>query len=275
MSSDITLLRALLTHRHIKYETFCDQYEKAALEVAPAETPPSRATFQRWLAGQLRRGVPYPDACRVVEEMLPPWSATELFGPYSPPRHRLDSNGHASGDDSVGSLLGMVPHSFSAETLQGSWMTCFRFPHGETLHSHADIVQVTAESDRLIRARNFPPTPRSEGRASPFRNDIEGQLANRHLIGHWKNSNDTRYFGSLHLAILPGETVMEGHYTGFASDIQVSFGPWRWVRLNPESLIDVDLAEVHLREPGDLYDLVMTHSQTDAPLALGAVREDA
>jgi hypothetical protein len=134
---------------------------------------------------------------------------------------------------------------------------------------------VTAESDWLVRARNYPPTPRSEGRASPFRNDIEAQLANRHLIGHWKNSNDHRYFGSIHLAVLPGETVMEGHYTGFASDIHVSFGPWRWVRLDPDSLTDVDLAAVQLREPAELYDLVMNHSQTDAPLSLGAVREDA
>lgn len=173
------------------------------------------------------------------------------------------------------SLLGVVPHSFSAEALQGAWVTCFQFHRSDVLRCHADIALVTAESDRLVRARNFPPTPRSEGRASPFRNDIEAQLANRHLIGHWKNSNDTRYFGSIHLAVLPGETIMEGHYTGFASDIHVSFGPWRWVRLAPESIADVDMDAMQLREPAEIYDLVMNHSQTDAPLDLGAVREDA
>jgi hypothetical protein len=168
-----------------------------------------------------------------------------------------------SREELTGSLLGKVPNSFTADALEGAWVTCFQFHRGDSLRIHADIVTVAAESDRLVRARNFPPTPRSEGRASPFRND------------HWKNSNDTRYFGSLHLAVLPGETVMEGHYTGFASDIQVSFGPWRWARLDPDSLIDADLDKVRLREPAEVYDLVMNQSQTDAPLILGAVREDA
>ena len=35
----------------------------------------------RWLNGQLKGGSPYPDACRVLEVMLPPWSADDLFGP--------------------------------------------------------------------------------------------------------------------------------------------------------------------------------------------------
>jgi hypothetical protein len=57
------------------------------------------------------------------------------------------------------------------------------------------------------------------------RNEIDAQLANRHLIGCWKNSSDNRYFGVLHLAVLPGEAVMEGHYSGYESDVEVSKGP--------------------------------------------------
>lgn len=185
------------------------------------------------------------------------------------------SHASVAGEQMTSSILDVVPQSFSAEALCGTWVTCFQFNPEPHPKRHVDIAQISFASERVVRVVNYPPAPRSEGRASPFRNDIEAQLANRHLIGHWKNSNDTRYFGSIHLAVMPGETVMEGHYTGFASDIHVSFGPWKWVRLNPDSLIDVDLAAVRLREPAELFDLVMSHSQTDAPLDLGAVREDA
>jgi len=104
---------------------------------------------------------------------------------------------------------------------------------------------------------------------------MEAQIVNRHLLGHWKNTSDTRYFGAVQLAVLPGETVMEGHYTGFASDIGVSTASWRWVRLEPESVAAADLAAVILREPAALYHLVMNHPQTAAPLTLAEVREEA
>ena len=68
---------------------------------------------------------------------------------------------------------------------------------------------------------------------------------------------------------------MEGHYTGFASDIAVSTGLWRWVRLAPESVAAADLAAVILREPSALHTLVMNHPQTAAPQTLAEVREEA
>jgi len=123
-------------------------------------------------------------------------------------------------------------------------------------------------------AREYPPVARAAGHVAAFRNEIEAQLTNCHLIGHWKNSSDTRYFGSLHLAVLPGETVMEGYYTGYSSDIEVSVGRWKWVRLDPVSLSGVDLSEVTLREPRILYGDVENHTQYDAPLSLNAVVEE-
>ncbi len=172
-----------------------------------------------------------------------------------------------------GTLLGLVPHSFPASALEGSWITSYRFTHNGQPRCHADIAHVVAESDRQVRAVNTTPAPRTEGRAVPFRNEIEGRLASRHLIGHWKNTSDARYFGSVHLAVLPGEMVMEGHYTGFASDITVSTGWWRWVRLDPGSLAGLD--GVTLREPAALHELVMNHSEYDAPLTLADVGGDA
>jgi hypothetical protein len=107
-----------------------------------------------------------------------------------------------------------------------------------------------------------------------FRNQITARLHNRHLIGQWKNNSDTRYFGGLQLAVLPGETVMDGYYSGYGSDMEVSVGRWKWVRLQPASLAGVDLDRVTLREPHALHKLVEDHSQYDATLPIDAVVEE-
>ena len=158
-----------------------------------------------------------------------------------------------------------------AEALAGLWVTVYQFSHSGTPRHHADIARVTAEPGSRIRAVNHPPEPRSEGRVTPFRNEIEADLFGRHLIGQWRNTSDTRYFGTLELAVLPGETVMQGGYYGVGSDIDVSAAPWKWVRLDPGP---VPVQGITLREQAELYDLVMAHSQLDAPLALDQVREE-
>lgn len=43
----------------------------------------------------------------------------------------------------------------------------------------------------------------------PFRNTIEAQLANRHVIGNWKNTSDTRYFGGVARGALALSAVVE------------------------------------------------------------------
>lgn len=123
-----------------------------------------------------------------------------------------------------------------------------------------------------MTGENYPPDPRAQGQASSFRNEIEAELANRHLIGHWKNISDTRYFGSVHLAVLPGETVMDGYHTGFSSDIQVDAMRWKWVRLDPVSLSGVDLQEVTLKDP-DVIHAFLENSVNGVPLNLAAIVE--
>ena len=100
-------------------------------------------------------------------------------------------------------------------------------------------------------------------------------MANRHLSGSWKNVSDARYFGAVHLAVLPGETVMEGFYTGLGSDIAVITGFWKWVRVEPGSLAGADLSALTLRDPAELYALAEHHTQYDAPLALAELGEVA
>jgi hypothetical protein len=167
-------------------------------------------------------------------------------------------------------LLAEAPPAFPAETLAGPWVTCYQFSHGGEVRFHADIAHVTIGPDGHVRAVNHPPEPRSEGRGRSFRNVISGHLSGRHLIGEWVNTSDTRYYGALMLAVLPGETVMEGPYAGVKSDVEVSTSLWRWVRLDP----DEGLTGITLREPSDLYDLVMSHSQYGAPLTLADIREE-
>lgn len=171
-------------------------------------------------------------------------------------------------------LLAAVPPSFHADALAGPWVTCYQFAHLAERRYHADIAHVTVGPGDRIRAVNQPPEPRSEGRARSFRNEIDAVLTGRHLIGEWMNISDTRYYGSLQLAVLPGETVMEGFYTGVGSDVEVSTGFWKWVRLDPGSIPDTGLGGVTLREPSAVYDRVMSHSQYGEPLTLADVREE-
>lgn len=164
-------------------------------------------------------------------------------------------------------VLDTVPPSFPASLLAGHWLTCYRFSGGS---HHADVACVTAVSGRLVRAVNHPPAPRTEGRAAAFENEIEARLAGRHVTGHWRNTSDARYFGAIHLAVLPGETVMDGYYTGFASDIEVSCDRWRWVRIDAGS---GDVATVVLREPAELYGLAMSRSAHDPLITLADIEE--
>jgi DNA-binding transcriptional regulator YhcF (GntR family) len=170
------------------------------------------------------------------------------------------------------SLLESVPHSFPADTLAGLWVTSYHFKSAGRIGVHADITRITPQSSRRLTAKNYPPAPRTEGHVPSFRNEIEAQVANRHLIGHWKNVSDTRYFGSIHLAVLPGEAVMAGYYTSFGNDIEVEAMPWKWVRVDPMSVSDVALSKAVLKEPDVIYAL-LEHVANDAPLSLAAVVE--
>jgi transcriptional regulator with XRE-family HTH domain len=162
----------------------------------------------------------------------------------------------------------LAPPGFPVAALCGYWVTSYQFPHdGGQLH-HADIANVTADGDH-IRVTNDP--ARTEGRVIPFGNEIEAQLSGRHLIGHWRNTSDTRYFGLLHLAVLPGELVMDGYYTGLATDILVSVGRWRWVRLESGT----DPSDITLKDPAMLYKTITEHSQYDAPLTAADIGEES
>jgi hypothetical protein len=81
MSNPPLRLRMLLREKHWQtHRTFRAEYDKAAKSIDPklVGTGPSRAQLHRWLSGELK-GLPYPDHCRVLEKMLPGWTAQQLF----------------------------------------------------------------------------------------------------------------------------------------------------------------------------------------------------
>ena len=83
MTGQPTLLATLLEGKCLhRYGTFRAAYEKAArsLDRDLGDSAPSRAQFHRWLTGDVR-GLPYTDHCRVLEHMLPGYSASQLFQP--------------------------------------------------------------------------------------------------------------------------------------------------------------------------------------------------
>jgi DNA-binding transcriptional regulator YiaG len=235
---------------------------------------PSAAAVKKWEQGSIPPGDVLLSCAMVTQNTSGDMLAFPRTATVQQAAALLSDISPALDRESPAPLLWAVPHSFPADALCGPWVTCYQFRHGGAQQHHADIAHITAGSDRHIRATNHPPSPRTEGRTSPFRNEIEAQLTNRHLVGHWKNTSDARYFGSIHLAVLPGETVMEGYYTGFASDILVSTGPWKWVRLAPESLSGDVLSKISLRDPSVLYELVMNYSQYDVPLTLADIGEE-
>lgn len=273
-----TVLKVLLRERHIQeHRTFCREYNKVARGIDPEliNGCPSKATFYRWLAGDLQR-FPHPGSCRVLEKMFLGWNVADLFKQWEsseipePPSRARDMKRWP-----VGHLLSQVPSNINVETLNGFWVTVYRFHEFGRINHHADISHVTSRSFQEATITNYTPVPRSEGHAPGFCNIIEVQLLNRHMLGFWKNVNDNYYFGSLHLAILPGENVIEGYYTGFTNDMDVVTERWKWVRLDPASLQGVNLEKLSLQEPSVVYSLVESHLHVDGPIKLAAVTEES
>jgi hypothetical protein len=121
-------------------------------------TYPSRAQLHRWLTGSLR-SLPYPGHCRVLEEMLPGWTAEQLFGPSAP---ELLYAGRRSGGQAPARTAGAAgPPVFAAPSvgLRPFVEQAFAREHvsidfagfsGETLHG---VIQEPLDKIRIGRIR--------------------------------------------------------------------------------------------------------------------------
>lgn len=104
-----TLLKALLRARHWqKHSTFVREWDKVAKALDPQlrGSWPRHAQFYRWLRGELR-GLPYPDACRILESMFPQYNVRELFRPCS--SETLNNLLHKSGPAPSNATNKLVP----------------------------------------------------------------------------------------------------------------------------------------------------------------------
>jgi hypothetical protein len=234
-------------------------YKRAAsadVARARAHLGMTRSEFAEYLSGEL--------GAEVTAEMVAYWEDVDApLGEVLKACWAVTGGATASG-----SLLDDVPRSFPASALAGPWVTAYEFRHGDRVLHHADVAHVGTDGDRRIWAVNSPPSPRTEGRTRGFGNEIEAELAGRHLVGLWRNTTDARYFGSLQLAVEPGENVMDGYYTGLASDVTVSVARWRWVRLDVAE--GADLPAAALLDPAAVFAAVMGQS-FDAPIKLADI----
>ena len=255
-------LKSLLQQRHLhEYSEFVVEYERRAkeLDLPRHASAPTKAQYYRWVGGHIQN-LPRGYHCLVLERMFPGWTARELFGHIDP------QNAAATNE----ALFASFAPAVEPAQLAGLWVICYVFDG--TKH-HVDLSTITV-TNNAVTARNYPPEPRAEAHASGFRNEIEAGLFGRHLIGRWRNISDTYFYGSLHFAVLPGETMLDGYYTGFLSDSQVVAERWRWVRVQPQSAEGVDVNTVVLGEPRRIYDAIVGRSPFDAPIPLEQLTEN-
>ena len=255
-------LKSLLQQRHLhEYSEFVVEYERRAkeLDLPRHASAPTKAQYYRWVGGHIQN-LPRGYHCLVLERMFPGWTARELFG-------HIDPQNAATTNEA---LFASFAPAVEPAQLAGLWVTGYVFDR--TKH-HVDLSTV-AVTNNAVTARNYPPEPRAKAHASGFRNEIEAGLFGRHLIGRWRNISDTYFYGSLHFAVLPGETMLGGYYTGFLSDSQVVAERWRWVRVEPQSAEGVDVNTVVLGEPRRIYDAIVGRSPFDAPIPLEQLTEN-
>jgi hypothetical protein len=260
------LLKALLQARHLQaYSDFVAEYERCArgLDLSRQAAAPTKAQYYRWLSGQVQN-LPRGYHCVVLEAMFPGRTASALFGPAESSAAPVSPASPPAGGDE---LLAAIAPAVQPAALAGLWVSGYVFQGSRV---HVDLSTVTATKDG-VTSRNYPPEPRAEGYPSGHTTDISARLVGRHVLGQWRNRNDSYYYGSLHLAVLPGDTILDGYYTGFLNDTQIVAEPWRWVRVQPASAAGVDLTTVTLAEPRRLYDTVVRRTPFDGPIPLEQV----
>lgn len=249
------VIKDLLREKHLhEYLAFATEYRRTArrLELRTAE-PPTKATYYHWLSGQLQ-GLPRGYHCIILEQMFPGWTAKDLFTPTDP---RLPPAGALS-------VLGSIPPTLDPAAIAGLWCTAYIYAGARNI----DLTTVTTTNAAELTATNYMPAPKTEGTATGFQNDITARLFGRHLIGQWRNSSDSYYYGTLHLAAMPGETVLDGYYTSVAADTRIEAGRWRWVRIEPQSAADTDLTTITLADPHHVYDTIFAHTDYGPPIPL-------
>lgn len=112
MTGQPVRLKTLIRERHWqKYSTFVREFQKTArtIDSSLIGACPSRAQLHRWMNGQLK-GLPYPDACQVLEKMFPGWTAHQMFEPAESESTPSEPSPSATADV-VGKVSAGIDHS--------------------------------------------------------------------------------------------------------------------------------------------------------------------
>ncbi|MBC7276216.1 DUF5919 domain-containing protein [Nocardioides sp.] len=106
-----TVLKALLERTHsAQYAVFVRDYNRHARTASPEMKAPSRATFYRWLNGDLGTR-PHPGHRRVLASMFPGWEVAELTQTWEPGMPLVRERSDRPTPATVGDLAG-VTHVF-------------------------------------------------------------------------------------------------------------------------------------------------------------------
>jgi hypothetical protein len=255
-------LKALLQERHLhEYSAFAAEYRRIArgLGLPRDAEPPTKATYYYWLSGQMR-GTPRGYHCLVLEQIFAGSTAKDLFACGETRRAR----------DAHAGLLASISPAVEPSHLAGLWVTTFDFDDIR----HVDLSTIVV-ANNVVTAKNSPPEPRTEGQAVGYHNDINLAVFGRHLIGQWRNTSDQYFYGCIHLAVLPGEIIMDGYHTAVLTDTSVTTGRWRWVRVDASSASGIDLRAVKLGEPARLHSIITEHPHYGPPIPLAHLTEAA
>jgi hypothetical protein len=90
-------------------------------------------------------------------------------------------------DDALSSIAPALEPTLVARL----WLTGYLIRGG---HHHVDLSTISATGARVI-SRSYPPAPQLEGQSSGHETDITARLFDRHLMGYFRNCNDSHYFG--------------------------------------------------------------------------------
>lgn len=107
----MTVLKALLERTHsAQYAVFARDYNRHARTASPEMKAPSRATFYRWLNGDLGTR-PHPGHRRVLASMFPGWEVAELTQTWESGMPLVRERSDRPAPATVGDLAG-VTHVF-------------------------------------------------------------------------------------------------------------------------------------------------------------------
>jgi hypothetical protein len=235
MGTQETALKVLIRQRHMTYETFCREWQRTAKIVDDGLTTryPGHAQYYRWLRGELAKGRPYPDACRMLEAMFPGWSVERLFSPYTgntpePPSgpqtvptdepHQITSGiGIYSGHPDV---AGVLSHTID---LSGEWWASWQTFRDGVEKIATQQVECKQSSELIEVATTTHGLDIEEG---GYHWSGELRLWDNEVLMGWYAANEgsIRSKGTMYFTIHPHGLHMAGRWVGLGYDNRIMTG---------------------------------------------------